>query len=284
MATTDPSIDRDVPPSRDVLLQQLTDVLARSGHVGLTAVGVSFVDGDIELALKALDCHDVVQGLAGFRAPAAWDAFALVARATARHIERRAWSQAVTVAVLASRDGGTASAVRRLHADGDDTSGEPRDELLDKLERVNGGEGRVLDTCRRVLGLPTAPPTHTTALWSAIHWVDAALSAVLAAELGTKPSWQELRRLDRGRRHAEWPWSLLRADCAAGRLRIPTISRDAAAWMDDGMFSREVMTAYPPVAEMVADLRELLPRDTYNRLLAAICERMEPGSTADLAL
>lgn len=285
MATTDPSIDRDVPPSRDVLLQQLTDVLARSSHDGLTAVGVSFVGGgDIELALKELEGRDVVQALAGFRAPPDWDAFALVARAIARRIDGPSWPRTVTLAVLASRDGGTASAVRGLHDDGDDTGGETHDAHLDRLEGAHGGDGRVLDTCRRVLGLPTAPPTHSTAAWSVLHWVDAALGAVLAAELGTKPTWRELRRLDRGRRHVDWPWSWVRADCAAGRIEIPTISRGAAAWMDDGMFSREAMTAYPPITEMVADLRELLPRDTYNRLLAAICERMEPESTtADLA-
>jgi len=284
MATTDPSIGRDVPPSRDVLLQHLTDVLARSGADGLTAVGVSFVGDDIELAFKRLDDHDVVQALAGFRAPPGWHAFAVVARGRAHRIDQPGRSSIVTVTVLASRDGGTASAIHGLHDDTTRTGRGGRDLHRARLDDTSGASGRVLDTCRRVLGLPTPPPDHRIELWSVIHWVDATLSAVLAAELGTRPSWNEIRRLDPGRRHAEWTWELLRADCAADRVEIPTISREAAAWMDDGMFCREAVTAYPPITEMIADLRELLPHDTYNRLLAAICERLEPdATTADLA-
>jgi len=58
-------------------------------------------------------------------------------------------------------------------------------------------------------------------------------------------------------------------------VTVPGIDADAARWMDDGMFSREAMTAYPPVHELLDDLRALLPDTVYQRLLAVACARLE---------
>jgi hypothetical protein len=44
--------------------------------------------------------------------------------------------------------------------------------------------------------------------------------------------------------------------------------------MDDGMFSREAITAYPPLLDMLTDLDALLPATTFDPLLDALCHRL----------
>jgi hypothetical protein len=68
---------------------------------------------------------------------------------------------------------------------------------------------------------------------------------------------------------------VVRGDAVAQRLHIPGIHADAARWMDDGMFSREALTAYPPTPELLDDLRALLPHGIYQRLLGVACARLE---------
>ena len=120
-----------IPPSCDVLLRQLTDDLARSRPDGPVAVGVALLDGDVELSLKALDGHDVVDSLVGFHAPTSWHAFGIAAPATAHHLEGDAPPRHVTLTVLAMRDGTTANAM--VAHDGTEPFGDP------------SGDGRLLD-------------------------------------------------------------------------------------------------------------------------------------------
>jgi hypothetical protein len=244
-------------PDRIALLRQIIELLAQTGPEQPTAVGISLLDGEVEFAVKPLDDADVVRALGGFHAPRSWEAFAVVAPGVAHRLDS-GQSQRIVIGALAARDGFTATALTGL-------ADPPSD----------GGDGRVLDACRRVLGLPTAPPTHGPELWAATHWVDAILGTVVGADLGQVPSWDTLRALDRGARYAGGPWSVVRRRCASGRLRIPSIDARGAAWMDDGMFSREALTAYPPITELVADLRQLLPWSTYEAVLRALCERLE---------
>jgi hypothetical protein len=84
-----------------------------------------------------------------------------------------------------------------------------------------------------------------------------------------------VRRLDDGARYGRGPWSALRRACAAGCVDVADVDRAGAAWMDDGMFSREALGGYPPLTQMVADLRELLPWSCYEQLLGALCDRLE---------
>jgi hypothetical protein len=254
----------DPPPDRAALLRQIVELLAQTGPTQPTAVGISLLDGEVELAIKPLDSPDVVRALAGFRAPAAWAAFAVVAPATARRVDGGG-PQPVVIGALAARDGFTTSALAGLDPPGADGTG--RDD----------GEGRVLDACRRVLELTTAPPTHGPEWWAAMHWVDAILRAVLAADIGAVPTWSRLRRLDAGGPYACRPWSALRRACAIGRVRIPDLDRAGARWMDDGMFSREALSAYPALTQIVADLRELLPWSTYEAILEVLCDRLDRG-------
>ncbi len=250
-----------VPPSRDVLMRQLTDALAHTRPEVPHAVGIALRDDEVEISVKALDGHDVVDSLVGFHAPESWHAFGIAAPATAHRIDGFVGARQVTLTVLAMRDGTTCNAM--LDDDGVETFGDP------------SGDGRILDACRRVLGLPTAPPSTSVAGWTVLHWLDAAVAAVLAADLGHHADWRQVRRLDRARQFVDLPWSVVRGDVIAQRIVIPGIDVEAARWMDDGMFSREVMTAYPPVSELLDDLRALLPPNVYQRLLAVVCARLE---------
>jgi hypothetical protein len=267
MATGHPSED----PSRDrsALLRQLVELLTQTTPTGPTAVGVALLDGELELAITPLDDGDIVRALSGFRAPPAWDAFAVVAPATAMPVEGGP-SRPVVLGVLAARDGTCASALVDPVEHGGD------------IDVRTDGDGRALDACRRVLGLATPPPVHRSICWAVTHWVDAVLAAVLDADLGETPPWHELRRLESRAAYAAASWAGIRAECIAGRVIIPSLPADTAAWMDVGMFARDALTAYPPIATMAADLRVLLPFATYEDVLREVCERLEPGSTADI--
>jgi hypothetical protein len=222
------------------------------------AFAVHDLDGDeSELALHALPGPDPVASLAGFRSPADWQAFGVVATGRARHLGQPSSLQPVTVAVVAERGGATVDALRTSM--GVSTS-------------VNGGEGRVPDACRRVLGLATAPPAIAPSAVFLLDWVDRALAAVLDADLGDPPELATLTALDRSDPHASW--SDLRTRCATGRFTVPGISADAAAWMDDGMFSREAATAYPPLTSSLRDLSDLLPPPMFASLVSSMGNRL----------
>jgi hypothetical protein len=267
MAAVHPTDD----PSRDrpALLRQLVELLTQTTPTAPTAVGVALLDGELELAIKPLDDGDIVRALSGFHAPAEWDAFAIVAPATAKPVDGGA-ARPVVLGVLAARDGTCASAL----VDPTQRDGE--------VDVCTDGDGRALDACRRVLGLPTPPPAHRSICWAVIHWVDAVLAAVLEADLGETPPWHELRRLENRATYAAVSWAGVRAECIAGRVTIPSLPPETARWMDVGMFARDALSAYPPLATMVADLRVLLPYPTYEDVLREVCERLEPGSTADI--
>jgi hypothetical protein len=248
-----------VPRHRPHPLQALCARLVLTPPAAPLAVGVSHLaSGSPRLHLCPLAGNDVVAELSGLTASADWDAFGIVANASARRLDDDGAPEPVTVAVLASRAGVTAHAITGLSPDGD----------------VEGGEGRLVDACRRVLGLATAPPDQCTRWWSVLDWVDRVLDAALGADLGEPPPWPVVLRLDRGADLAGAPWSAVRARCATGRLVLPATTAAAAAWMDDGMFSREVVTAYPPLLASLGDLAALLPATTFDRLLDALASRL----------
>ena len=142
-----------------------------------------------------------------------------------------------------------------------------------------GGEtdGRVVDACRRVLGLPTPPAPGSPQVWATVVWVDAVLAATLAADLGEPPGWHALAALDpldHAGDRAGLTWSLVRASCAAGLVVVPGVDAELAAWMDDGMFAREATAALPPLFDMLHDLRDLLAPHVLDHVLARVAERL----------
>ncbi|HEV8297861.1 MAG TPA: hypothetical protein VGQ20_11205, partial [Acidimicrobiales bacterium] len=159
-------------------LRELATLLVESPPARPTAVGVGDLAAEhVEVTLRALDDDDVVAALAGFRAPPSWEAFGIVAPARAQSLDDSAPPRPVVIAVFADRSGHSTDVLGGF----------------DGPAAVSGeGEGRLLDVCRRILGLATPPPEHDVALWSAFEWLDRALRAVLDADLGEPPAWAVL--------------------------------------------------------------------------------------------
>jgi hypothetical protein len=84
------------------------------------------------------------------------------------------------------------------------------------------------------------------------------------------PAWPAIERLYRGRSSDSAPWSILRRECAAGHLPLDLLFPGEAEWMDDGMFSRQAIAAYCDLRETVVDLAELLPGDTWQKIVARL--------------
>ncbi len=238
------------------------------------AVGV--VGGDaraVELALHPLSGPDPVRDLFGFVAPLTWSAFGLVAsgrtRALGGSTPHPGGDQAVLVGLLISRRGEVASLTWAPHPL--DTSGE-------------SAVGRIPDACRRSLGLATeAPQAQVVELWATL-WLERVLSDVLV-EPGPR-TWPELAwsfpafgvlsgsrsssaSLDAvvsaGHAAQVWSWGDLRRMHAAGTVASFGIDPADAAWMDDGMFSREALGGLPRLSDLVIELGDLLaPRVTSD--------------------
>jgi len=224
--------------------------------------------GQIEFMFRHLDCADVVCALGGFVAPRGWDVFGLIAPAhctPADPAARRARGSDgaapehddLTVCALVARTGLVVSELRSI--DGIVVSAGPT-------------EGRVVDACRRALGLRTAPATCSPLVWYLLLWIDRVLAAVLGADLGHPPSWETL--LAHERSPSPSTWRGLRAACAGGRIEVPGISSSGASWMDDGMFGREAISVFAPLLETLGDLRELLPSNTFDRLVERVSEHL----------
>ena len=221
----------------------------------------------VEFFFRHLDCTDIVCALCGFVAPPEWDVFGVITpgrrvRLDEPHEDRLD----VTACALVDRAGRVVSEVRA--ADGTVVCSGPT-------------VGRVVDACRRVLGLATAPALCGPEIWFGLRWIDRVLAAVLHADLGAPPPWATLESLDEHARAcspARVPprttWRGLRTACALGELEIPGIAPCAAQWMDDGMFGREAIVAFAPLADTLGDLRELVPVSTFDKIVERVSERL----------
>ena len=281
------------------------DVEGRDGWTGSTGpapdapfpLAVGVVGGDpteVELAVRELDGPDPVSQLYGFVAPPSWTAFGVVAPGRVHPVADLAGgpnhprdpdgsgpdraSRSVVVGLLVSRRGHQVSATRgagRIEA-----SGEP-------------AQGRLPDACRRALGLPTAPPeARVLELWSVL-WLERVLASRLVDPRacswdevawsfpGCGPgsdSWPDARSgsaaTDRLRAAAEvaqqWTWRDLRRVHAAGHVASFGVHPADAAWMDDGMFSREALGGLPRLDDLVVELRDLLAPSVVAQLERAL--------------
>jgi hypothetical protein len=140
----------------------------------------------------------------------------------------------------------------------------------------------VADACRRALGLPTSPPPASTlGLWT-LAWLDRVVEAASQADAGSAPTtWSALAALHAaagppGERAAPapdpaslavagcdlaeaWTWARLRADPAVVDLPGPLPSPRLAAWMDDGMWARWLLSLLPAADDLVSAVHALLP-------------------------
>jgi hypothetical protein len=267
-----------VPPPPDLALaahvENVDATLAARGARAPTGalLRLSAFDADPpgELAWFPIDPIHPLDLLLGFVAPAHWWALG-VSSCGRQHaiggdgrVKRRADSPRVRITVLLDRSGGGAGLLRR----GDGRTALP-----------GPPDGTVADACRRALGLETAPPPPTTVgLWTRC-WLDRVVDA-LAPSGGTggpgPPTWRDLTRLhpastvaatresglglgpdadalaDATRALADaWPWARLRADPAVVDVPGPMPDARVAAWMDDGMWARWLLAAFPALDDLV---------------------------------
>jgi hypothetical protein len=241
--------------------------------------------GTLELGLRPVTDlgGGVIDALLGFTAPPAWHVIGAVSEGTAHPLDGGV-PQTARVIHLVSRQGESASVVRLLGDDDvqvDASAGPP--------------DGRLDEVCRRVLALPTAPPESSPqALWAST-WLDRVLAR--SAGSGTRAaalSWADVAALHpavtviapddpalaaEAGDHLEemgnalvlaFGWGALRARCAAGEWPVPGIPPSLAAWMDDGMFARWAMFAYPALDVLFDDLDVLLAPDVHARIATTL--------------
>lgn len=231
-------------------------------------------EGEPETEITACDLSDhPAVALAGWRAPRHWTVFGVCTEGRAWDLDRRDPSAPVRVKVTHVVD--VAGQGCTLLSDEEDPT------LV--IEHPGGLGGRVDDTCRRVLDVPTPPPTSDSRALFALQWLDRLDADLDAGLLGT-PTWDELARrhpvfdpIYRGNAGAEleawavehlaragdllaerWSWAALREAAAAGRVDVGGIDRQLAAWLDEGAFSREVLGDLPVVATRFAEVRSRL--------------------------
>ena len=277
-------------PTRDLaaLALQLDAIADEAGWgtlpllVGLTDVGIAHVTPPSPRRSSAGgEPVDLVAALGGFDAPDDWNAVAVVVQGRSWLLDDRAAdARPVRLTHVVDRAGEVASVVR--HA------GDPP-----TVQREHG-EGRLVDVCCRILGLPTpAPPPDSTALW-ALQWLDGVIGRVargermrglvaaarahpaveLVAEHDPRLVDEAIARLVRlgslmGRQR---PWSRLRQACADGTWVVDDLMPAGAAWMDDGMFARWVLAEYPSFDDYLAELRNLVPEHTVDGIAEVLGE------------
>ncbi len=222
-----------------------------------------------------LEPGDLLDVASRLQIPSALGAFGVVTPGTATSLRigdstsngasagsNRGDGEQVQVAVAVDRTGRVASAVRAL--DGG--------VLCD--EHIELCEGRVPDACRRVLGLPTAPPPAKPFTLLALRWADAL--AVLGSADPGRLTWTEAlaaRPFD-----PRASWTEIRLGVAADALHIPGISGALAAFMDDGMFAREALACSPAPHDLFEVLTATLPHDVLDQVvghLEALADRLD---------
>ena len=276
---TSPTVRR---VARSLDLDLLTSLLTRveadlhaAADPTPVALGLLRVDDDgVDLAMRALDADDPVTSLYGTTCPPEWAAFGVVVPGRAHHLERLDGAvEPVRVGLVVSRGGEHASLVR----------------FGDEPPEGAGGitsEGRLPDACRRALGLSTPAPEGWSGWLWALMWVEGLLVESLAdpgslswdAAIRAHPAVDHVLRLDPAiaselpHRFVEmveiisrrFGWDRLRALACEGALTGFGISPEIASWMDDGMFSREVMGVFPPIDSLLIDLEPVARADVVD--------------------
>ncbi len=245
-----------------------------------------------EVAVRPLDGPDPVADLVGATVPEDWDALALVATGRtyalaegpldAARARRGATTGRVLFVHVVGRRGASAAVVQ------------PFDGEIHPLPSAPGEPtGRADDVLRRMLGLPTAPASHDVGELWALQWLDAVTAELHRRTPGHDLRWPEVARLHPaahiagrdpllgslvvpalarlGRAFANvTTWSYLRRDCARGRWEVEGITADAAAWMDDGMFSRWTLQVFPFLDDYLEGLEGALAPVVLDEVRATL--------------
>lgn len=264
------------------------------------AAGLQPGDGSVLLRVRAIPDDDAIElgvlplphgqhpvdALAGFVAPDDWQLVGVLATGTARDLDDPESTTAVCSGHLIDRSGRWASRLAPF----DDGPLEPAS-IHGEAGDPDCPVGRIDDACRRVLGIPTPPPSSGTALLWATLWLDAIVAAGGTASgrrrLGR---WTEvvsrhpaiavlvpdadLTSVDlvaKANQLAEWrDWQQLRRTCAAGLWRAPRLDAGVVGWLDDGAFSRWLLGELPDLTDLRATVAELLPPRVVQRVDAVL--------------
>jgi hypothetical protein len=261
-----------------LLLAALGDHVAEQGRPTWVQV-LDPPDGGGDLQLVFSDRHP---GFMGWVAPPDCQAAGLVATG-------RAWAAEPEVDPSPGMPGRPASGVRLacvLARDG--TVGWrmvlPDGAVMDEAPC----QGKLVDCLRRCFGLPTPPPPTGAGLLQSVFWV---LTVLDAAGRSSRPlTWRQvacLHPLARACAHPGTPaqpapqvpalagvaratltWEMLRLH--AGLWATDLVSPEIAAWMDDGMFARWVLSQLPDPEQLIRRVRPFLTPSAARRLAHAM--------------
>lgn len=273
-----------VPPAD--LLPSLAEVIdeidpGQPGHLLVHAAPDERHGGQLDLGVRPLD-PDVhpFEALAGFTAPDGWWAFGVRVSGWAHHVDgpsaRRVRS---TTTFLVDRSGREASVLRRS----------TRREVLS-----GPAVGTIPDLCRRVLGLPTAPPPPSTAaLWVGV-WLERILTtwaqplrrrdltsgwgqvaalhpAVPSPTAASLDSLSPERLVDLARAHASAiGWEAARLADPPVPLPDGCLPAHVRAWMDDGFFARWALGSVPAPRALASELCPLIGNPLGPRLVEVV--------------
>ncbi len=251
------------PPNSSEELTRVAELLiaAHDASSGATLVRMVHDGDDMKFGLLPVpDDLDPLDLLLCSDTPDEWEVLGMIVNG--RIIDRpddgigaaRRRTGSSRVAVLMRRDGST---VTVLDSDGDQ-------QVLETDADTMPIEGRFADAMRRSLGLTTAPPEVGVRAAIARVW----LHRVHTVAVDGRPLDAEV--VAALRPPMPRSWSDLRQQCADGGWTELRCDPDLAAWMDDGMFARWCMAAFPDPSEALVDVGELIPPRAAEPLAEAL--------------
>lgn len=257
---------RSAPPTVDA-----TTLLRLLGALpDCVAVGFEPTVRHLDVHFRPLPDDDraAAAGLFTIVVPRTWTAVGAVLVGRARDLDTGiVVGNEAAARIVVTRSGEIAS---ELSVDGDrdgDRSPDP------SSSGTAGPEGVLVDTLHRMLGLPSpgAPPSLRALVLGL--WFGEILHLALD---GRVVSWREAAQLHPGdigtarvtpsvetlveattRASLELSWSRMRRRAVRGEFRPADLSAREAAWMDDTMFARWVISSFPEPALAIGLLRDL---------------------------
>ena len=230
----------------------------------------------LDMGVRDLD-DAPAEVLLGFVAPDDWAALGVAAGG---------WTHPLDASPGANVARQRAAVVTIVHRSGLVTA---RMKLGDEVRHEPPAYGLTLDGLQRALGLPTAPPLHSTGVLFASTWLENVAAA--ARGRGETLTWAEARMLHpalqllaREHSHVEsvdlvhaakaleraCDWDGLRWMVVDGRTRERNITATEAAWFDAGSFSRWAMSWRLDIDSLLTDVKRSSGSGVARRCAAVL--------------